>query len=224
MSHAPNLLNDDGTASMATLWMLSHHGLRRDLGRFVAALGRAADADRAAVAALREEWQSFRETLHGHHEMEDRALFPTLAEEGDSLRATVEKLGADHRRIDPLLERGDRAFASLPRTDEALGVVRELRELLLPHLAMEEAELVSFLRQAKHFPSPETEEAAVTYAEGFAWAMNGVAPEVVERVREFLPANLSAKLPAAVRAFAVRSLRVWGTAGSGASRTPIPES
>ncbi len=27
----PNLLNDDGTASMATMLMLSHHAFRRDI-------------------------------------------------------------------------------------------------------------------------------------------------------------------------------------------------
>ena len=40
MSSAPRLLNDDGTASIATALMSSHHGFRRDLGRFARALER----------------------------------------------------------------------------------------------------------------------------------------------------------------------------------------
>ena len=222
MAHEPNLLNDDGTASMATLWMLSHHGLRRDLGRFVAALERGA-GDSARIAALREEWRSFRVTLQGHHEMEDQALFPSVIHDRESLRETIEQLGADHRRLDALLERGDPAFEALPQVEAALAVVRELAALLRPHLATEEAELVSFLRGATQFPHPGTDEAAAMYAQGFAWAMNGVAPDVVERVYELLPESLRSKLPDARRAFEARSLRVWGTAGRGAARTSLPE-
>ena len=156
--------------------------------------------------------------------MEDNGLFANVPQQPQSLRETVARLSADHRRVDALLERGDSAFEALPRVELALGVVRELRALLEPHLTTEETELVSFLRGAKHFPAPQTGEAAAMYAQGFAWAMNGVAPEVIERVCELLPESLRAQLPDALRAFETRSLRVWGTAGGGAARTPIPES
>jgi hemerythrin-like domain-containing protein len=214
-------LNDDGTASIATAVMMSHHGFRRDLRRFAQALDRMGDTSRES--ALREEWQKFHAALHGHHESEDNGLFPNLSREHESVRATIEKLAADHRRIDPLLERGDRAFAELPKRDEAIAVVRELRTLLDPHLALEEAELIPFLRGAKQFPTPATDEVAEMYAQGFAWAMNGVAPEVLVQVQKMLPENLLAKLPAARAAFDARCERVWGTAKAGASRTPIPD-
>jgi hemerythrin-like domain-containing protein len=223
MSHAPNLLNDDGTASIATALMMSHHGFRRDLARFGRALTRIAAGDAAGATAVREEWQRFRATLHGHHESEDHGVFPGLAGAHESVRATIEKLGADHRRIDPLLERGDRAFAELPRTDEAAAVVRQLGELLAPHLAIEEAELIPFLRQAKEFPAPPSDEVAAMYAEGFSWAMNGIAPEVLERVYDMLPEILRARLPAARAAFNARCERVWGSAKAGAATTPIPD-
>ena len=58
----------------------------------------------------------------------------------------------NHRLIDPLLERGDAAFAELPKTEAAAAVVRELGELLAPHLATEEAELIPYLRGIKGFP------------------------------------------------------------------------
>ena len=223
MSNAPKLLNDDGTASMATAIMMSHHGFRRDLARFAKALARIAAGDTSRAEALREEWQNYRATLHGHHEAEDNGVFPGLASQHASLRATIEKLGADHRRIDPLLERGDRAFAELPKTAEAEVIVRELEELLHPHLGTEEAELFPLLRGAKEFPAPPTEEAAEMYAQGFAWAMNGIAPEVLEQVYEMLPENLRAKLPGACAAFEARCERVWGSANAGASTTPIPD-
>ncbi|HVJ16679.1 MAG TPA: hemerythrin domain-containing protein [Polyangiaceae bacterium] len=223
MPNAPQLLNDDGTASMATAIMMSHHGLRRDLGRFARALTRIAAGDRSRAEAVSEEWQRYRATLHGHHEAEDNGLFPSLAGSHESARATIEKLGADHRRIDPLLERGDRAFADLSTPDAAAAVVRELEELLYPHLAIEEAELVPFLRGAKEFPPPPNDEAAEMYAQGFSWAMHGVAPDVLERAYEMLPEILRAKLPGARAAFAARFERVWGSASAGAARTPIPD-
>jgi hemerythrin-like domain-containing protein len=223
MSNVPNLLNDDGTASMATALMMSHHAFRRDLARFQNALERIARGDDSRATAVREEWQNFRGALHGHHEAEDTGVFPSLAKEHESVRATIEKLGADHRRIDPLLEHGDRAFAELPKTDEALAVVQELEELLSPHLAIEEAELIPFLRGAKEFPVPPTDEIAEMYAQGFSWAMNGVAPDVLERVYEMLPEALRAKLAPARAAFEARCIRAWGTASAGSSRTPVPE-
>src|SRR5262245_56302473 len=116
MSKVPNLLNDDGSASMATALMMSHHAFRRDLGRFAKALARIADGDASRVDAVRAEWQWFHTALHGHHHSEDTGIFPGLAKEHESVRATIEKLAADHRRIDPLLEQGDRVFAELPKT------------------------------------------------------------------------------------------------------------
>jgi hemerythrin-like domain-containing protein len=223
MSTAPNLLNDDGTASMATAIMLSHHGLRRDLTRFRSALARIAAGETGRADAVREEWKSYHATLHGHHQAEDAGLFPNLAAEHASVRATIEKLGADHRRIDPLLERGDRAFAELPKTDEAVAVVGELTELLGPHLAIEEAELIPFLRGAKEFPAPPNDEVADMYAQGFSWAMHGIAPEVLTALDVMLPALLKTRLPAARAAFEARCQRVWGSFHVGAARTPIPD-
>jgi hemerythrin-like domain-containing protein len=222
MPSAPNLLNDDGTASIATAVMMSHHGFRRDLELFARALELIGRGDTSRESAVREEWQQFRATLHGHHEAEDNGMFPNLAREHESVRATIEKLAADHRRIDPLLEQGDRAFAELPNTRGAARVVGQLRALLDPHLALEEAELIPFLRGAKEFPPPPTDEVADLYAQGFSWAMNGIAPEVLAQVSKILPETLLARLPAARAAFAARCERVWGSAKAGASRTPIP--
>jgi hypothetical protein len=60
------------------------------------------------------------------------------------------------------------------------------------------------------------------YAEGFAWAMDGVAPEVIEQVEAMLPASVLDRLPAARATFAARCERVWGPVRPLASRTPIP--
>jgi hypothetical protein len=223
MTNAPNLLNDDGSASIATALMMSHHAFRRDLGRLAAALARVETADTSRVEALREEWKFYRAALHGHHESEDNGVFPAIAKDHESARVTIEGLSADHRRIDPLLERGDAAFAELPKAGPALAVVRELKELLDPHLAIEERELVPFLRCMKAFPPPPNDEAAAMYAQGFAWSMQGIASDVLDRVYEMLPENLRIRIPDARAAFDARCVRAWGSAKAGATRTPIPD-
>ena len=223
MADVPNLLNDDGSASMATALMMSHHGFRRDLARFADALATPA-LEPGKAQALKEEWQSFHATLHGHHEAEDNGMFPSMRTQSEALAKTIDKLGSDHRLIDPLLERGDAAFAELSGdTGKALAVVKELQALLAPHLALEEAELIPFIREAKAFPPPPDDAAADMYAKGFAWAMHGIAPGVLEQVYTMLPPVLKEKLPAARAAFDARCDRVWGPLPPLASRTPIPE-
>ena len=104
MATGTKLLNDDGSASMATLLMMSHHAFRRDLGRFQAALARVKAGDATRVEALQNEWKGYHMALHGHHMQEDGAIFPDLREKHPALRGVLDQLASDHRRIDPLLE------------------------------------------------------------------------------------------------------------------------
>jgi hypothetical protein len=224
MTTVPTLLDEAGDASIATAVMMSHHGFRRDIRRFGAALQALAGGGAGNVEALRDEWRSFRATLHGHHEAEDMNVFPMLAREHEALRGTLERLAEDHRRIDPLLEKGDSAFAELPRTSAtAAQIISELGVLLDPHLATEEAEVIPHLRALKGFPPPASEAEAEMLTQGFAWACHGIAPEVLERVYAMLPPDISARLPAARAAFEQRWRRVWGAGAEvGASFTPVP--
>ena len=219
MSNPPTLLADDGSASMATGLMMSHHAFRRDLGRFRAALEA---LDESRIPALREEWTNFHGALHGHHESEDTRMFPAMSTQHAVLVPTITKLTADHKQIDPLLERGDRAFAELPNTAPALALVNELAELLAPHLALEEAEVVPFLRDAKQFPPPGNDSEAQMYADGFAWSSDGIATDVLDAIYAICPPAVRQKLPAARAKFQARCDRVWGQCGTTQSRTPVP--
>ena len=224
MPKATKLLNEDGGASMATLLMMSHHAFRRDIARFSIALGKLAESNADTIAALREEWRFYRSALHGHHSVEDSQIFPSLAAEHQTLVPIIDQLSGDHRRIDPLLERGDSAFAQLPKTGaDASGVVTELVILLDRHLELEEEEVVSFLRDTKEFPAPANDEEADMYAQGFSWSMHGIAPKVLVQVYAMLPENLTSRLPAARNAFDARCERVWGSAKSGGSYTSVPD-
>ena len=223
MSNPPQLLNDDGSASIATAFMTSHFAFRRDLARFAAALsGPAMNASTAQ--ALADEWQTFHTHLHSHHQAEDNGVFPTFRTEHTQLEAVIARLSADHRLIDPLLERADRAFAELDKGPaHPLAVIGELQGLLGPHLALEEAELIPFLRGVKDFPPPPDDATADLYAEGFAWSTQGIASEVIEQLDALLPEILRGRLPAARADFRARCDRVWGTLPVSAARTPIPE-
>jgi hypothetical protein len=219
---APNLLDDDGSASMATAFLMSHHALRRDLALFRITLQRLEPGDQARVAALQSQWKSYHEHLHGHHEAEDQRLFPSLRSAQPDLGATIDHLVREHAHIDPLLAQGDAAFAQLPHAGPAAAVVSELSALLDAHLGTEEAQVVPFIRGAKSFPPPASEAEARLYAEGFAWSCHGIAPEVLEQVHAMLPESIRSRLPAARAAFEARCQRAWGSVKPGASRTAIP--
>ena len=222
--HAPNLLNDDGSASMATALMMSHHGLRRDLALFARALAQTSTWQPTTADRLKEQWTSYRDTLHGHHGAEDAQIFPFMRKQHPELQAVIDQLFAEHRQIDPLLDEGDRAFAKLPDTKPAAAVVSHLWHLLGPHLRTEEEQLVPVLRAAKQFPPPGNEEELALTAQGFAWSSYGVAPEVLDKVYAMLPPELAARLPAARAEFQRKHQLVWGSgAPNGTSHTAVPD-
>jgi hypothetical protein len=222
MTRGTTLLNEDGTASMATLLLLSHHAFRRDLAHFTLALAKLDVMDAARAAALRTEWQSYREALHGHHVMEDSNIFPNVRAGRPELGAVIDELGAEHRHIDPLLERGSHAFAEPLDVAATKRVISELTGLLTEHLEREEASIVPSLRAAKAFPPPPDEASLELFANGFAWSMHGIAEDVLEQVEKLLPVPLTARLPAARAAFNQRCVRAWGTAEAGRSRSSVP--
>jgi hypothetical protein len=213
------LLDNDGTASMATMIMTSHFAFRRDIACFARALA----ADIRDAAALGEEWTRFRAALHGHHTVEDTALFPDLRAKYPDIAMAIDQLDAQHREIDPLLERGDEAFANLAaHGGVAREVVDALSGLLAQHLDLEERTITPYLRDAKQFPAPPNDDALAMYADGFAWSTAGLAPSVVEQIYAMLPAPLAARIPLAREAFDARCRRVWGAAHTGSATTSVP--
>ena len=157
--------------------------------------------------------------------MEDTALFPGLKEQHPELAEVIDGLLADHRKIDPLLEEGDRAFAELAtQVRPAVRVVGSLGGLLHSHLETEEKHIVPFIREAKEFPPPASEAEQEMYAQGFAWSSHGVAQDVLDKLYELLSPEVRAKLPDARAAFAKRCDAVWGTSVAGAARTSDPGS
>lgn len=220
----PNLLNDDSTASMATLLLMSHHAFRRDIARLTRAVAQIKAGDTARIDAVQNEWkESYRQALHGHHTMEDSNIFPDIKSKHPELAVALDTLTEQHHQIDPLLEKGDTAFADLAHPENAETVLNELKTLLDQHLTFEEAQITPSLRDSKGFPTPADDDMAAMYAQGFAWSMQGIAPEVLGQVRKLLPDILLEKLPAAQAEFETRSERTWGTYKVGSATTAAPQ-
>ncbi len=91
--------------------------------------------------------------VHGHHNLEDVAIFPAIRAVDPELGTVVDRLEADHRRVSDILEQIEDAAAALtePDADAARGrVVAGLRELhshLLEHLDYEEESAGPVLRR-----------------------------------------------------------------------------
>lgn len=82
--------------------------------------------------------------VNTHHSIEDHALFPALARQGDGFKAIAERLTAEHVVVHELLERlvaALNAMAADPtpaRFEDTLPLYHALERILLSHLGWEE--------------------------------------------------------------------------------------
>ena len=80
--------------------------------------------------------------VHGHHRLEDAALFPVLREADPDLAPLIDRLEGDHRRVAEQLDEVEAAVGALNGDEgERARVVEALNELaedLLAHLKREE--------------------------------------------------------------------------------------
>ncbi len=115
--------------------------------------------------AVGEEWeQSYRKALHGHHTIEDTNMFPDIKSKHPDLAFAIDTLTQQHHTIDPLLEKGDVAFANLAHPEFAEALLNELKTFIDEHLAFEEAQVTLCLRDAKEFSAPTDDAMADMYA------------------------------------------------------------
>lgn len=97
--------------------------------------------------------------VHGHHTIEDMALFPMVRKHDPSLGSVVDQLEEDHLKVHHITERivavaDDVAREPSSGNREALvSALVELEEHLLEHLAFEEASLGPLLSSWEHWPT-----------------------------------------------------------------------
>lgn len=131
-----------------------HDALRRDLDRAVAALSTAPHPAGAQRAAIGEHVGWMMDFLHAHHRGEDAGLWPLVRDRDPRATRLLDVMEADHARVAPCIEacRAAAADYSDGSTDEArvalLDALHRLCEVLLPHLAREEDEVMPIVSVA----------------------------------------------------------------------------
>ncbi len=96
--------------------------------------------------------------VHGHHTIEDAAVFPMVRKHDPSLNSVVDRLEEDHLTVHHITERiasvADRAAtdASGASRFELVDALIELEEHLLAHLTFEEEALGPLLSTWDHWP------------------------------------------------------------------------
>jgi hypothetical protein len=96
--------------------------------------------------------------VHGHHRLEDIALFPAIRRSDPELGSVVDRLQADHRRVSELLDKVEQAADALSETGAGAGrervtaALRELGSHLLAHLDLEEESVGPAIRRWEEIP------------------------------------------------------------------------
>ncbi|HEY3527674.1 MAG TPA: hemerythrin domain-containing protein [Nocardioides sp.] len=184
-----------------------HAAFRRDLVRFDQALGTFPDHSQERADQLVAAWDNFSYQLHHHHQDEETIFWPAFRELGADESLTSD-LGGEHARMLSALDHADevvRRLAEDPAATQAAAAraaVGELSEVLLEHLAHEEADLEPFA--AAHHSTPQLKAAQVAVRKAhrgnqgtfIAWLLDGAAPDDVAGLRKQIPPPVLAVLNA----------------------------
>lgn len=175
-----------------------HGAFRRDLDRFLTALGAFTDGDRARAEQLGVAWDNFDHQLTRHHEGEHEIAWPAL-----------ESIGVSHDLLTEMDAEHDAMAAALAATRSAMAALRSsaasadaaaarasfvaLETVTVAHLDHEEAEIEPVYQA--HADSPAMKAMGrkfgkVSPSEGgrfFAWVTDGASPEESEAVTGNVP-------------------------------------
>jgi hemerythrin-like domain-containing protein len=175
-----------------------HAAVRRDLDRFLDALGRFPDGDRERAEQLATAWQNFDDQLTRHHEGEHETAWPALEKIGVS-RDLLAQLDAEHDTMANALAKARTAMGTLRKSasqaDAAAAhtAMQELQRVTVVHLDHEEAEIEPVYLAKKDSPEMKAmgrEFAKVGPVQGgtfFAWALDGAKPEETEAIAHSVP-------------------------------------
>jgi hemerythrin-like domain-containing protein len=191
----PTFLTDDDMEIMRIL----HDAFRRDGSRLERAADRYGTQDAEAHDALLLGWHGLSSSLHHHHTVEDRHIWPVIrakcAQRPDDL-AVLDAMEEEHSRIDPAIAAVEEAFDDREaRVDEVAERIAALVSLLRSHLAHEERDafpLIRTLITTKEWDAlnrASVKEASLSQLAQLApWVLDGAGPEDVRRILSELPA------------------------------------
>jgi hypothetical protein len=176
-----------------------HCAVRRDLGRFRAALDRFPDGDRARAASLHRAWANFHAQLTEHHEGEHEVAWPALRALGVP-DASITTFDAEHEAMAAALRTAAEAMDALarigaaPEAGAAATAMAALDEATTTHLDHEEREVEQLLLDRKDDPAVKTmgkqfsRRSSLPVAGTFlAWMDDGASAEERAALRQSIP-------------------------------------
>jgi hypothetical protein len=176
-----------------------HGAFRRDLDRFITALGTFQPGDRTRAAQLARAWANFDDQLTQHHEGEHEIAWPALEAVGVSTEL-LHAMDAEHDTMAAALGETRTAMAALlrdPGADQvrsAATAFERLRTVTVVHLDHEESELEPVYQAKKDTPEIKAMGKAfgkTGLARGgrfLAWVLDGASPAERAGVTASVPA------------------------------------
>ncbi|MET7426908.1 SRPBCC family protein [Dactylosporangium sp. NPDC005555] len=177
-------------------YLLMHAAIRVELDRLATfATGLAAGHRQPGprqLTALRDHVADAFDMIHHHHVGEDAFLWPMLREAvGPS--ASLDALSDDHGELDPLMDlirsSLDRLAGGVDAAADLADAAVRLRDLMVPHLAEEEAVVVpivaSHISRQRHAAMERAMRKALPIRMGFAvpWVMSADATLAAQALR-----------------------------------------
>jgi hemerythrin-like domain-containing protein len=181
-----------------TMNTVIHAAFRRDLQRFDQAFAAFPDNSQERADQLVRAWDNFSHQLHHHHQDEETIFWPAFQQLGAD-DALTSDLGGEHARMLDALDHADTVVRRLSRDPSATqaasarAAVGELSEILLEHLAHEEAELEPWAAERTATPQFKAARVAVRKAHKgeagtfVAWLMDGAGPDEVAAMKREMP-------------------------------------
>ena len=145
-TRTPALLTDTDMEVMRIL----HGAFRRDGARLEAAAERYGTQEAAAHEALLIGWHGMSSSLHHHHTIEDTHIWPVIRGKvtGGPDVEVLDAMEEEHSRIDPAIERIERAFADPDvGVDSVAESIDAFLSLLRSHLDHEERDAFPLIRR-----------------------------------------------------------------------------
>ena len=175
-----------------------HGAFRRDLERFLTALGAFRDGDTDRAAGLGRAWDNFDDQLTHHHTGEHEIAWPALQSIGVSTELLTQ-LDAEHDAMAVALGEARaamtrlRSSAAAADAEAAREAFERLRQVTITHLEHEEAEIEPVY--LAHQDGPEMKAmgkafAKVSPARGgrfFAWVTDGATKDEMDTITDGIP-------------------------------------
>ncbi len=157
--------SDPGTAPAdLSMYYLIHRALGSGAERIATAVRRCeVEGDWRRIDAVAAWYRGYQEELHLHHHLEDDEFFPALHDRVPVMAEHEPRLHHEHELVVAAMDRTDAALTALAAAKddralraEAVAATTELRDILVAHLAYEDADILPLF--VRHFGAEEYEE------------------------------------------------------------------